>query len=167
MKIDISELIKQDGASLEVSFNGEIQEMNRDESGFMFKDPVAFSGRLTNYGGMLKLDGKLKAAYTVKCYRCLKEVAGFMDLPIREDFMASEKQEESDSDAYTYEGKFIELDGVLRDNMVLNLPMKTVCSETCRGLCPKCGADLNKGSCGCREDDINPRMAKLEDYFKN
>lgn len=167
MKIDISEIMKKDGASLEVSFNGEIQELDRDESGFLFRDPVSFHGQLTNSEGVLKLDGKLNATYTVKCYRCLKEVAGSIDLPIREDFMTSEKQEESNADVYTYEGKFIELDGVLRDNMVLNLPMKTVCSEACRGLCPKCGVDLNQGSCGCREDDINPRMTKLEGFFKN
>ncbi len=55
----------------------------------------------------------------------------------------------------------IQLDDVVLENLLVSLPIKVLCQEGCRGLCPQCGKDLNVGECDCTIDDINPRMAKL------
>ncbi len=166
MRIDISGITKVNGASLEVKFNEPIPELGSLVEGFEFSEPVSFNGKLANSGGVLKLEGHLKTEYVVKCYRCLKEIPDTLNIPIREEFLKHGM--DPDDECYTYEGSFIELDRVLKDNIILSLPMKQVCSKECRGLCPKCGANLNETVCDCREEEpVNPNMEALKNFFNN
>ncbi len=166
MKFDISGIEKTDGSSLQIEYNNLIEDLDSILGHeFLFNAPVEFSGSLTNVGGILKLNGRLKAGYTVGCYRCLKEIRDKLDLLIREEFVNA--GENMDVEAYTYEDGFIELDKVLIDNIILNLPMKQMCSEECKGICPVCGADLNYNECNCRTDAIHPGMEALKNFFKN
>ena len=82
---------------------------------------------------------------------------------IKENFVSIESDVEDES--YTYEGKYVEIDKALKDNIVLNLPMKQLCKKECKGLCPKCGKNLNETACDCKEDDINLKMEALKDFF--
>lgn len=165
MRINISDIIKTDGAYLNAEFSGHIPELEGVVDGFEFKDPVVFNGKLQNIGGILKLIGSLKVSYFTKCYKCLNDMKREVVIPVREDFIHAEKAE--DSEAYTYEGNYVSIDKVMKDNIVLNLPMKEACSDSCKGLCPRCGADLNKMDCGCsREEEFSPKMEKLKDFFK-
>ena len=58
----------------------------------------------------------------------------------------------------------VELDDIIVPELILSMPMKELCSEDCRGLCPRCGKDLNDGECGCAEE-IDPRLAKLAEIL--
>lgn len=165
MKIDVSEILKMEGASLEVKFEGSLDELNSLSSDVKFEDSVNFIGRLENNNGILKLNGKLRVDYTTLCFRCLIEVKSCLDLIVNENFATSDKLE--NIEAYTYEGKFIELDKMLIDNIVLNIPMKQLCTEECKGLCQRCGNNMNDKSCDCKDDDINPNLEVLKNYFKN
>ena len=88
-----------------------------------------------------------------------------MKLDVKEDFISA--SENTDDEAYSYEGKYIDLSRVLKDNIILGLPMKQVCKPECKGLCPKCGTDLNEKECDCKEDYINPQMEVLKNFFNN
>ncbi|MCX8130039.1 MAG: DUF177 domain-containing protein [Clostridia bacterium] len=169
MKVNISDIVKTDGASLDINYNEVMDDLKTIAGNeFTFENPVRFEGKLVNISGVMKLDGRLSTEYSVKCYRCLKEVTGKLDIGIKESFVDVEKVEDkTDIETYTYEGYYIEVDKVLIDNIVLNLPMKQVCEAECKGICPKCGIDLNSGECECIEDEINPRMAVLKDFFKS
>ena len=64
------------------------------------------------------------------------------------------------------------VDSIIEQTLDFNLPHKVLCNEDCEGLCPECGANLNKETCSCSEtasdeDFIDPRFAKLKDLFKN
>lgn len=165
MKIDVSEILKMEGASLEIKYEGPLEELNSTGLDIKFEDFVNFIGRVENSNGILKLNGNLRVNYSTLCFRCLKEVKGILDLTVNENFVAGEKSE--DIEAYTYEGKFIEIDKMLIDNIILNIPMKQLCSKACKGLCQRCGVNLNEKSCDCKDDDINPNMEALRNYFKN
>lgn len=163
MRIDISNISKIDGASMAVvndgltlEFPGLIDEMS-------VVKPQRFEGKLTNIGGMLRLEGKLRAQFGVKCHRCLKELDKKLDLHIEETIVNSRTND--DTEAYAYEGNFFEMDKVLIDNILLNLPMKHVCDENCKGLCPQCGANLNIAKCACKEDGLDSRMDVLKEFF--
>jgi uncharacterized protein len=69
--------------------------------------------------------------------------------------------EEAEEEAYT--GKVIDLDPILREQTILALPGYPVCRETCRGLCPACGTNLNERECGCERRAPDPRWAALKD----
>ena len=164
MKIDVSIIAKNSGTSLNIMFNENIADLKTYDDGFEFNNPVEFSGQLVNVSGVFKLSGYLKTGYIVKCYRCLKDIKGEMDLEIKEDFVNAEKS--TDPEDYTYEGNAIIIDKALKDNIILNLPMKQICAESCKGLCALCGADLNIESCGCKGDTVNPQMETLKRFFK-
>lgn len=165
MKVNISDIVKTDGASLDIEFKEYIPDLNSGEFDFIFENPVEFKGQLMSLGGVIKLNGCLKADYKANCYRCLQNVHKDMELTIEENFVESEKN--TDNDVYTYEGNYLTLDKPLKDNILLNLPMKQICSEDCKGLCPKCGVNHNFEACDCKEDEINPGMEVLKNFFKD
>ena len=67
-----------------------------------------------------------------------------------------------DPDDCYFDGDSIDLDGILREQIILALPMYPKCSADCHGLCPVCGVDLNTQSCSCERDDVDPRWEKLK-----
>ena len=84
------------------------------------------------------------------CDRCLADLELEMDID-ETYYLFPENTPDVD---YFYSGEEIELDDFVRETIVMNMPGKVLCSEDCKGLCPKCGADLNQGKCGC-EDSAN------------
>lgn len=165
MKVNVYDIAKDNGAYLNIEFNEKLSGFDSEKSDYIFDSPVDFVGKLVNVKGVLKLTGRLKTEYTVKCYRCLKEIKCKMDMNISESFVKAERKK--DDDSYTYKGDYVELDKPLKDNMYLNLPMKHVCDEACKGICPKCGSDLNEDQCECEEKSIDPRLEVLKDFFKS
>ena len=163
MKLNISSIVKTSGASLDVVFNETIAALSSMVNDFTFSEPVSFNGQLVNHGNALKLDGRLSAEYITKCCRCLKDVNNSMSITIKEEFVSAENPE-ADVDTYTYTGNFIEIDKVLTDNILLNLPIRLVCTKGCKGLCLKCGADLNTKPCECKEETIDPQMEILKNF---
>lgn len=108
----------------------------------------------------------------LRCARCL----GTFDLPVavrfaelfREGAPRGEHGDiEADEDDGTacirYQGDTIELDDLVRQNVLLELPMKPLCAPGCQGLCPRCGRNLNEGPCACAPEATDPRWRKLED----
>ena len=75
--------------------------------------------------------------------------------------------DENDEYILTDEDGFIDLSAVFNDELLLELPTKLLCREDCKGLCPKCGKDLNKGSCNCPTKEIDPRLEVLKALLDN
>ena len=96
----------------------------------------------------------------LSCARCLESFEAPLDLDLCELFVAP-GGEAADPDAYTVTGLELDLEPMMRDAIALSLPFKPVCSESCRGMCARCGADLNQGACECVDDDVDPRWAAL------
>ncbi len=164
MKVDISDIIRVNGASMKLDFE-EAPSQQEPVEGYHLEGTLSFTGTLTNTNGILQLDGRLMTAYSSECYRCLSKVGRVLDVKIKENFINS--ADADGSDMYPFEGKILDLDKALRDNIILNLPMKQLCSGDCKGLCSRCGANLNEEQCGCGDDDIDPRLEGLNKYFDN
>lgn len=165
MKFDISSITKANGASINIEFLDVITCSSRLPEGYELVGPVSFNGHLTNVNGILELDGILETDYSAKCFRCLKDLNGHLRLNVNESFVHGEPDE--GSDAYTFKGNSLELDSVFEDSIILNLPMRQVCSENCKGFCAGCGADLNESVCSCKEEYINPQMEMLKKLLNN
>jgi uncharacterized protein len=163
MRLDISSIIKLNGQSMDVEFSKKVKDLESTITDCEFED-VNFTGKLYNDKGTLRLDGFMRTKYKTRCYRCIKDVTRTMKIKVYEEFVKSVSF--SNDDAYTYEDDFIDLEQVLLDNVVLHLPMKVICSENCMGLCPKCGCDLNNDNCQCTEEEINPQMEALKNFYK-
>jgi len=125
--------------------------------------PVFFDYSLTNADNMFVLQGKLESQITLECSRCLKPI----DIPLSVDVVEQFglHQIADDEDIHIFYGEEIDATEVLRDNILLNLPVKPLCSSECLGLCPVCGLDKNEGSCSCDLRSIDPRLAVLEKFI--
>ena len=119
----------------------------------------------------IRVKGHFSTEVEARCARCVEavptKVGGDFDLLYRPLGVDAGKDERSISEAETeigyYSGNGIELEDVLREQILLALPAKIVCSESCRRLCPRCGKNLNVESCDCEEQSPDPRWAALAD----
>ncbi|GIP27434.1 hypothetical protein J23TS9_25640 [Paenibacillus sp. J23TS9] len=115
------------------------------------------------------VQGKLSVELDMSCSRCLKPVHQHLDIPFHEQFklvkQPEEVQDENDDTNYVNDEN-VDLVPYVEESFVLHIPMTAVCKETCKGLCPSCGADLNEGTCDCDTEVVDPRLAALKDFFE-
>jgi len=122
-------------------------------------------------GQDIRLKGKLETSLEVACARCLYPVT----LPVKRSFdlmyrplgtdAGHEELSVTDAEAEIgyYEGDGILLEDTLREQVLLAVPLKTICREDCKGLCPHCGKNLNEGACSCAAGVTDPRWDALKD----
>ena len=119
----------------------------------------------------IRLTGSFSGQVEVQCARCLepvtRDVQADFDLLYRPLGAVQRDDEVGISEAETevgfYKGDGLELEDVLREQVLLSVPVKAVCREDCRGLCAQCGKDLNQGDCGCAPVRSDPRWNALRD----
>jgi uncharacterized protein len=148
----------------------EPEEIVLDEEHVRLTDPPEISGRVRRSGHEVRVKGKLSARAEVDCDRCLKTVAvpveaefdvGYVPVEDYQSSSAAELQEE-DLSLSVFDGETIDLDELVREQLMLALPARALCGEECKGLCPTCGADRNTNPCDCHSQEIDPRWAGLK-----
>jgi uncharacterized protein len=120
---------------------------------------------LDSVDGGIEVSGVLSAPWTGECRRCLKPLSGELRCEVREVYRQRAEGELPDEDEETYPlvGEQLDLQPLVRDALLLELPIAPLCREDCQGLCSRCGADLNDGPCGCEEIAGDPRWGVLDD----
>lgn len=124
---------------------------------------------LNNTLGEIRIRGRLHVELEAPCDRCLEPVrfpiAGDFDLFYRPEPKGPQPHEaaldEGESEIGFYRGSGIELKDVLREHILLSLPMHQVCREECAGICPICGQNRNAGTCSCKTEQVDERWAAL------
>ena len=126
---------------------------------------------ITRSGDTIYIRGELAAQISQECDRCLElaniSIGGdFTYTLVPEKAEVAEDLELTDQELETsyYRGDFIDLAPMICEQIVLQAPMKILCAEDCRGLCPHCGKNLNTGSCDCRSDNVDDRLAVLKKF---
>lgn len=109
--------------------------------------------------------GELRAEATMACARCLQSVR--VPLCARIDERFSRERDPNDPDVYVFEGSALDLDACAREALLLQLPMRVLCSEECKGLCPVCGANRNQVSCACLEGEVISPFSALKAMVQN
>lgn len=164
MKINISSVLKNDGSSMQIDFCKELSGFETVTVDVLPDGPVKFEGTIENNKGLLVLKGTVSTRFRALCGRCLSEVKDLISLNVYEELQNIES--DTDEYTYTYSGDELDLGAILFDYISLNMPMKVLCSQECRGICPSCGVNLNEEICRCdNEDDINPELSKLKGFF--
>ncbi|CDM66079.1 YceD family protein [Pyrinomonas methylaliphatogenes] len=131
--------------------------------------PATVHGRIWRKGREVLLQGRLTARVAALCDRCLREFETLVEteidvsyVPEEDDATAEDLELSADEMAQSvFSGGEVDLDELVREQFLLALPMRRLCREECRGLCPRCGADLNLGDCQCEAAEIDPRWAAL------
>ncbi len=137
--------------------------------GVEFTSLARVSGEVTDNAGYMRLTVNVSLDYRGECARCLQAIDGTLSFDfertvVSEDTLSRENDGEDDdySDEYAVldDGK-LDIDGQLREMLILEFPSKILCDEDCKGLCIKCGHNLNEGDCGCDRAYRDPRWDAL------
>jgi len=125
---------------------------------------VKLLGKISNEKkGIFHFSGNVNAILNLNCDLCLKPFDFKLDFTIDEIFSKSDDKEE---DYLFFSGDVINLEPAVLNNILINMPMKAVCSNNCKGLCGICGHNLNESDCGCKKEYINPEFEKLKALFE-
>jgi len=126
---------------------------------------------ITRLGPTVYVRGNLKVTISQECSRCLEPatitVGGdfvYTLVPEKEEFEEEIELSADELETGYYRGDFIDLAPLVCEQIVLQVPIKVLCSEDCKGLCPRCGTNLNTGSCHCRSDVVDDRLAVLKNF---
>jgi uncharacterized protein len=134
-------------------------------------EPVRVSGRLQATGeGRYYWHGSVRSAVAAPCRRCLQPVTVGLDEDVSALFSRdADALEDPDAYALASDAREIDLRPAIREEMILAAPQYVLCREDCRGLCPRCGQDLNAGPCGCApEPDLRwSALASLRDKLRD
>jgi uncharacterized protein len=114
--------------------------------------------------GGIEVTGEVRAPWQGECRRCLRPLSGELRCEVRELYRPRPAGEdpEVDEDTYPLPGDQVDLRPLVRDALLLELPLAPLCGEDCRGLCPVCGSDLNTGPCQCERPAGDPRWGALD-----
>lgn len=151
-----------------VEFAGRIDLSGFDFSGLKpFAEPVAVSGKARDHAGVVELDAVASTNLHLVCDRCAEPFMRELSMPLSvvlADSLSNPDDAENESIVVVDNG-FCELDEIVVPALILEIDMKNLCREDCEGLCPVCGENLNYGRCGCIKKAVDPRLAKLGEYF--
>ena len=134
---------------------------------FTFSEPCTLKGFILNNTKSLELNAEVTGEAVVLCARCQKPITIEVKFPISEVLVREDAEFMPDDDVLIYSGTSIELLEAITNSFLMNVSGKYLCSEDCRGLCMRCGINLNEQSCDCDKDNIDPRWEKLAEIMKN
>lgn len=112
-----------------------------------------------------KVKGSINLIFDTVCDRCLKSIPLELKLSFEELVVSLEAESADEEERQYMEGFKLDTERLLKNEISLRWPSKILCREDCRGLCLKCGRDLNEGECGCDRFVPDPRMAHIKDVF--
>lgn len=164
MLLDVSRALKDPGQSYPFTAVADIVPTEQFE---VMGDPVCFSdvrlsGELLGTGDAVKVYASVSGDVESRCARCLEPVKLHLESEITALF--SRTPDADDPDQYPMEGYKIEINDMAREALLLEMPMRFLCREDCKGLCPVCGTNLNIAPCTCQEggERRNPFSALSE-----
>ena len=160
MKLNLREIIAIPGGSAD--FACELETEGLDFPSIIRYDSAPRAvGRIENEAGVLRLKGEITAQLRCVCDRCAREYDCSKLTPLSAVIVEKNDDNADDPELFFLDGDEIDLDEILSTLFILDMDSKFLCREDCKGLCPRCGKNLNLGACGCGKQ-TDPRFAVLE-----
>ena len=146
MKLQLKELFEILGEVKEFDFEIPAEELNENSS-YVFETPIKVKGFVENRAGVITLRYSIGFSLLLTCDRCLKEFVKEFEFSFEHTLVRKVYNE--DEDYVVCEDNTLDMNELALSDSLLQLPTKILCREDCKGLCPKCGKDLNEGDCEC------------------
>ncbi len=171
MRIEVDKIAKTGG---DFTYTYAPAELALNDEAARLTSAPEIRARVKRHGERIDLRGHISARVEVDCDRCLKIV----DVPVETNFAAAyvpailtadlDKEAElhdEDLDVAVLDGDAIDVDELVREQVLLALPLHALCADDCKGLCPACGTNKNiNAACGCEQKEIDPRWAALKNF---
>ncbi len=167
MLVNLSDVLTSQGKAecFVTELELQIYECKLGSFRIVHKQPVSITA--TNTGnGKAQVEVSTSLVLMLKCDRCLKDVTKTFDLSLSRQVHAPSVELDEDPDETNFmEGYQLNVESLINREILMNWPMKVLCKEECKGICTKCGKDLNDGECNCDTFVPDPRMAVIKDIF--
>ncbi len=140
-----------------------------------FPSPIAYDLTIEKAGDSFWVHGQVSATLSLTCARCLEPfaqtVVSQLDIELLPKSATPELSDvelkTEELDAYYFEGDEVDIDPYVFEEIMLNLPLKALCSESCKGICPSCGKNLNVEDCGCEKTGSTILAEQLKSFLKD
>lgn len=163
MNINIAELGTDLGRQLPFAFTATAAELEALSDDYEFAGPIEVTGNVVYTGVRWRVSGKIAAVKTYVCNRCLQACREEQLHEFAEDFTREATEDDSIN---VFSGDLLDIEDLVRDTLLAAQSLSNICKPDCKGLCPKCGHNLNEGDCGCDRFVPDPRMAALQQLLK-
>lgn len=162
--LGITHISKDPGSTLNFDLVGHIDDLKVGSSYVDRNTEIEVSGIAEAVHGGILISGQIVTSWNGECRRCLEDASGRIDILVRELFERQDKglDQNLDTDTYRYVGEVLDLKEMVKDQVLLELPIAPLCKVDCRGLCIHCGVDLNQAQCDCEMSIRDPRWHALD-----
>lgn len=166
----IIELDRLEGGSQKFDVLARAEDVELEREDVEIKGDISLRGEAVKHAADTEIKGIIAFAADVDCTRCLKPVPSSFLFDFDVDYVSPEHfSEERDKELLNNEmatdiaesGR-VDLNDLIREQILLNLPEQTLCKEECKGICERCGTDRNTEDCNCGDEEIDPRWAALK-----
>ena len=147
MKVDVSDIRREIAASRDFEGEQVLGDITWQGEPLRFRGPLHVRGRLLNGGEELILTANVRGVVVLQCGACLESYEQNLDFSFEAELRSS--PEDQNSDSFLYQGNEVALSDIVLEFLLLEIPIRRRCREDCKGLCPVCGVDLNRGTCRC------------------
>lgn len=169
MQIHLTDVLSWDGKIMEWTIPLEMEEVVSALGIFPIREKSPCRLTAENLGeNQVRLLGTAGITVVIPCDRCLEDVETELSLHIEKEVKVLSGEENGTEEPEETEillGSDLDVDDLVRSEILMNWPMKTLCREDCKGICKKCGKNLNLDSCDCDTAELDPRMAAIRDVF--
>ena len=156
--VPVADLLRRPGSARDEHREAVLEGLAVSGSAVVEGEPVVVDAHLESVNEGIVVTGHVRAPWRGECRRCLKTVGGELDAILLEVF----EPEPVDGETRRLEGATVDLEPVARESVLLELPLSPLCTEACRGLCDRCGADRNDDPAHSHEDPRDPRWSALD-----
>lgn len=164
MLINVKTVLHTPGAHVDFQFEMDLSDVEF-AGRYPISRPVIVEGEVRNRADVLHLELAARSTLDAVCDRCGKAFLQEKVVPFS-CVLAEEVQSDDSDDIILLENDQVDVGELAREEFILEMDTKTLCSEDCKGLCPRCGADLNLGPCSCKKE-VDPRLAVLAKLLEN
>lgn len=168
MRIYLADLKKEQGNYVSYHYLVDSKTVKLEGTGFSLEEPVTLQVSAAFNDRDLFIKVNFKTRLKAVCSRCLVEFSMPLEGDFQEKFNNQKNSEDQEMDSVEsfFQGDAFDLKALLREMLILSLPLKPLCSSRCRGLCPECGSNLNLEDCSCEVTDVDPRLEDLKKFFE-
>ena len=166
MVIDINPILKGEKTEINIEY---LLTVNEELSDVTFPEVFLVKGNVKDMAGYITLNLVADVLYKTSCARCLAPISKSKEIVFTKTVVSEDMEvQNEDNDDYIFsKDGYIDVDEALIEQIMLELPLRHLCKEDCKGLCPKCGTDLNFGKCNCDTHEPDPRFDVLRKLLEN
>lgn len=166
MLLNLTDVLTSEGKTRSEEIAVEMTAFESRMGHFPITEKTPLRLTLSNVGeGKAELCGYMALTQLMNCDRCLKEVPVQITLDFTRIAAVTDGTDSDESDVELINGCQVNIESLVYNELLMNQPEKVLCKPDCKGICKKCGKDLNEGDCGCDTFVPDPRMAVLQDIF--